>query len=198
MTTKAFRLITLAITVAFLTNCSQRISNEDNINLSENGLIDIFAQDLYLEQKTNGLKIAPPREAIAINQEINLSALIQRENKISILRINDSNCTLCIEAELEEIKLFNALLNAPSIAIFATFKSKRSLKLMLVGLEGLNIPVFLLEDMELELPVDQINAPYYFTLTRDLIVNNTFIPIKGLDTISKSYFQAIADVQNYK
>ncbi|MFY0593725.1 hypothetical protein [Roseivirga sp.] len=194
MKTSPTLLLTTFLVVSSCVSCNNQSS--DSAKLSENGLVDIFAQDLYIEQKTNDLKINPLVEGKAINQEILLSNLLKQEHKISILRINDSNCTLCIEAELEDVIFFKSILNDSKIAIFATFNSKRSLNLMLKGLAELNIPVFLIKDRELNLPIEQINAPYYFSLNQEYIINNSFIPIKGLEAISKSYFKAMADAYN--
>ncbi|WP_157716155.1 hypothetical protein [Roseivirga echinicomitans] len=120
--------------------------------------------------------------------------MLRAHNELAILRINDSNCGLCIEVELEEILSFKTKLGTNQIAVFATFKSERNLKLMTNGLSGSGIPIFTIDYGELKLPVDEVNAPYYFTINSNHIVNHTFVPIRGIKPLNESYFNAISHV----
>lgn len=184
---------TIVLLFICLVACTSN-NNEDKVNSAESGLIETIATDLYFEQKTNSVILNIKDSLESVDHKIRFDSLMAAHNELAILRINDSNCGLCIEVELEEILAFKTKLGTNQIAVFATFKSERNLKLITKGLSGSGIPIFTIDYGELKLPVDEANAPYYFTINSNHIVNHTFIPVRGIESLNESYFNAISSI----
>ncbi len=169
-------------------------NDKEALKSADSGLIDVIATDLFFEQKTNSSILNIKDNLVSVDHKVRFDSLLRAHNELAILRINDSNCGLCIEVELEEILSFKAKLNTNQIVVFASFESERNLKLMTKGLSGSGIPIFTIDYGELKLPADEVNAPYYFTINSNHIVNHTFVPIRGIEPLNESYFNAISAV----
>jgi hypothetical protein len=174
--------------------CSSSVDEKITLNTADIGLVDVIATDLFFEQRTNSMSLSFKNNLKSIYQKVSFDSLLNTHGQIAILRINDNNCGLCIEVELEEVLSFKEKMGTNQIAIFATFNTERNLKLMVKGLSGSNIPIYTLPSGELSLPVDEVNAPYYFTINTAHIVNHTFVPIRGVEALNESYFKAVAEV----
>lgn len=193
MKKNSFLILSFIFTVWGCNNQKTSVNTSTSIDSS---LIEVVAQDLYYQEKTNGQKVESLKNPKALNSNLRLNEFLNEKGVLLALRINDTNCNLCIEAELEDIKILTALLSEKRLVIFATFKNKRSLNLMLSGLTDLEIPVFHFQNTSFSLFADEMNTPYYFTLNQSLTVANTFIPIKGVPNLSSSYFKAISENLN--
>lgn len=52
-----------------------------------------------------------------------------------------------------------------------------------------NIPIYLIQEDQSGIPMDENNVPYYFQVNRDLVINNFFIPIKEIPKLSENYLK---------
>lgn len=175
---------------AMLMSCSNASERPNNAD----AFIDIVAEDLKLEQRSNGLFRKSLEDAQTLTDGENLLNLLQAQSNMLVLRINDTNCSLCVETEIQVLKELTHFIALDQMMILATFKSKRNLRLLLSELENLDIAAFTIPQGVLELPADAANSPYYFTLNRDMQVNHVFLPIRGLTRYNQAYFEGIGQV----
>ena len=182
----------LLLTVILMASGCDTESPKDQPNAMDD-LISILALDLQYEQLSNGHQlIVDPAladsDGAGTIQEVHQNG----GSELVILRISDNYCGLCVETELEDVGKLHERLGADKIAVFATFKSKRSLNLLTKGLREMGIPVFLLEPRTLKIPVEEMQAPYYFTLDKDWVARRVFIPKKSFPELTNAYFTALS------
>ena len=111
------------------------------------------------------------------------------KNKQVVLRYSVLNCGDCIDAETAILASMKDRISG-EIVIITYFEKIRGLifdykKLEKLGLK--DIPIYLLVDNKLGIPLEKQNLPYYFNIDSNLNMSNFFIPIKEKPRLSNSY-----------
>lgn len=154
-------------------------------------LVNLMALDKEMELNSNELSLENVSDLVSINTGDSLVSLLNRGHGV-FLRISERHCGLCIESEIDQLKQLQSMVQKGRVGVLATFNNKRSLRLLTNGLDSLNIPVFLVKEGVIELPIEEVVSPYYFCLRNDFITNQMFLPMKKFPALTESYFRGIS------
>jgi len=169
----------------------ERLENKEKLNLYLKKNHDKF----YNEKQNENLKLNGNTKLITIDRDTILLKNIFKKNKL-VIRYKQSNCRVCINAELDVLSK-NASLISDEICIIASYDKFRGVftekrKLLKKGLK--DVEIYLLKE-ELNIPLEKQNTPYYFYTNSNLIVSNLFIPEKENPQLSNIYLKFF--IKNY-
>jgi hypothetical protein len=126
------------------------------------------------------------------NNSISLTQhLISNKNSFKlIIRHSALACDVCLIEELNLIDDYIEEIGKDNVMLLACGYNARTLKILKNSI--LNIPVFRIEDMGI--PFERkYNNLFIFSLNKELIVGDFFIPEKTLPELSKNYYKTICD-----
>lgn len=106
------------------------------------------------------------------------------KNKTLVIRFSQLNCQACIEA----IKPLLKGLKTKQVVVFADYTNKRFLKEFK---KGLNESWRLFNVKLLNIPMDDLNIPYFFVLDEEMRLSHVFIPHKEMLSHVEEYLEII-------
>ena len=188
------RLLCMVLLVLLVYGCRKGVDSVEADNVDR--VVSVFAQDLYYEQLTENQVFIVKEELVSINESLDLNHLLNQMSQLVILRISDQNCSVCVDAELEELENLQKKLTEKQVVVLASFENKRELRILTEGVKKLGVPIFSIRFDKVHLPIEEVNIPYYFMLDSDWSVSNVFIPKKSFPDLTNTYFNAIASKFN--
>ena len=153
------------------TICIQQLQTE-NVQLDEN---------IYLFEE-NG-------------DSVQMQEVLGRKDKF-VIRFNDAGCTSCIEEFIRKLPLmknFIQEIGVENIVVFLNTTNPRNVTVFKKQ-HKLDCPVYALPIGELDAPIekqDEIVAYYYFVFSDSGMMENCFIPIRGLEERNDVYLNSI-------
>ena len=184
------RLLSLLLLVLMAQACNQKDDSVQSGNVES--VVSIFAQDMYYEQLTDGHLLKFDEVLTSLHESLVFDSLILDQSQLVVLRISDQNCSVCVDAELEELERLQQKLTEKQGVVLASFENKRELRILTEGVEKLGVPIFSIRFDKVNLPIEEANIPYYFALSSDRSVSNVFIPKKSFPDLTNAYFTALA------
>jgi hypothetical protein len=174
----------LLFIIALVTASCKQDNTKYQINEFYKKYYQIHSSSVPFIYKTNGSKIS--KDLLDSFPKLNNigKSIVEYLDK-PILRISDIQCNVCYENELNLL----AEEGKSDFIIFASFNNVRNLKIAL-GDYFNNVPVFIVEDSKF-LPMDELGVPYYFEINQAFEINHVFVPIKGLDEITRNYIKVL-------
>jgi len=154
--------------------------------------VKTFEQNFIYEKTSENLQLQGNTKLIDVNGDTITLKDIFKKNSI-ILRYSELNCKDCINAEINALVENKEKLKA-DIVLLAYYKNKRDLFVFYKDFQkkGLDdIKMYLLPDKGLNIPIDKLNMPFYFSTDSTLTMTNFFIPQKDKPELSKVYLNNI-------
>lgn len=159
--------------------------------ISEDSLKEVetmYENKFIVEKENDNLKLDENIQLINVKGDTLLAKDVFK-NKQVVLRYSVLNCGDCIDAETAILASMKDRISG-EIVIITYFEKIRGLifdykKLEKLGLK--DIPIYLLVDNKLGIPLEKQNLPYYFNIDSNLNMSNFFIPIKEKPRLSNSY-----------
>ena len=111
------------------------------------------------------------------------------QNQLLICRFSQRHCESCVDAIIQTLQKNLDDIGIDNIVCFGNHRNNRVFQktLPLYGIEGMkvyNVP-------QINLPVEELNYPYFFVLDNSLQISNVFVPEKGLSHITIKYLESI-------
>jgi hypothetical protein len=140
----------------------------------------------------NGTKLSPDLTIVDENKNPVTLVNILKENDNSIkmiIRYSALACDICMEEELKQISNHVKQMDINDVLIFASNHNIRSLRIIRETLP-FRIKVYQIEDTGIPFETENENL-FIFTLNKDCIVKDFFIPEKTLPKLSDNYYEIV-------
>lgn len=116
--------------------------------------------------------------------------VITRGKPILILRIKETDCSVCVMNELKNLNSYkDVLIN--DVLVLGSYTSERTLRVLLkrknLNIISHNIPFNFFEHFSFEV----YNSPYYFILDPNLKISNIYIPDQMFSNMTKEYLDGV-------
>lgn len=149
-----------------------------------------FMRDYYLELsiENNG---KPLDKFIEINDgKKNISTFegIVNSKKL-VFRYTELHCDVCVDKQIEAIKKISKKIGKKNIIILTEYENLKNL-IIFKRLNSLSIPIFNLQN-KFNLPIEELDSPYYFVVDKDFVIKDLFIPIKEIENYTNKYLNII-------
>lgn len=129
-----------------------------------------------------------------LNITDNLTRIVA-DGPILVLRIKEGQCQSCVIFSMLKLETF--FRESPlNIVVLANYHDLNSLKIANRVMNRNKTPFYNVRDFGV---LDELNAPYFFILEKDLSITNVFVPEKAFPDVTNQYFDAIKynfDVRN--
>lgn len=197
-----FYVILLTFVSSFIGCNDNRLQNDYNeeLKILQKKISELNQNNIsifYNVQQNENLQLDSNLKLLAINRDTVLVKDVFNKDKL-ILSYRESNCRMCVDAELK-ILIKNAQKINNEICIIASYKNFRGVIVDKRNLEsaGLkNIEIYYLLPNTLKIPIEKQNRPYYFQIDSGLKMTNFFIPKKEEPRLSETYLKFF--LKNYK
>lgn len=126
---------------------------------------------------------------------VQMQKVMGQEDKF-VIRFNDAGCTSCIEDFIQKLPLmknFIQEIGSENVVIFLNTTNPRNVTVF-KRQHKLDCSIYALPIGNLDAPIekrDEIVAYYYFVLSDKGIMENCFIPVKGLEERNDVYLNSI-------
>ena len=185
----------LFLAIVFMIYKNRKISNVlvSNINIA-NGLnseIENLNKKAKIQIENNFFSL--DKGIILINMKgdtFKLEDVIS--DKMLVFRYSMLNCGACIQKEFENINYtkFDKELQRKNIMFIAFYQEIRDLIVTYRSLK-LDIPIYIISNNELGMPIEKNNIPFYFAINENLKVNYVFIPERDKNELTLQYLNSI-------
>lgn len=190
------KFIIVIFTMLFLNGLLvYKIKFAKNNNIVSEDIIDkvetMYQNKFIIEKENENLKLNSSTKLVNINRDTLFAKDVFKKRSI-VLRYSVLNCGDCVDAETAILSAMKSDFS-DKICIITYYDKIRGLIFDYKKLEklGLNkIPIYLLIDNELGIPLEKQNVPYYFNIDSTLTMSNFFIPIKDKPRLSNSYLNS--------
>jgi len=183
-----FLLSSLLLIVSVLYNKEKKSSR---ISESPSELFSDETDRISFCLKSTFLKINPFIELTDINGDTCTFNDLGLDSETIFFRFSEINCNSCVDVEFETIKQTDSwhfVLISSGNNIYGIARSLLS--------RDINFPLYSIEFKELNLPIEKINLPYYFTLNREYSTQRVFIPSKDNPELTTEFFKTIKRANN--
>ena len=107
-----------------------------------------------------------------------------------VLRFTELNCQQCVDDAVSS--LMNHVRQSPQLnAIILTSYSNAQDLYIFKHLHKIDIPIYNLGEERLQLPIEDIDTPYFFISDETLIAKEVFIPDKSINDLTSEYLRVI-------
>lgn len=184
-----FILFILVIVLSIICYSKSRVIEELLDDCQKLTNLNVNVQNQFLELETVGAQVD---DLVLMNDEgqlVDLSELLNEGIKL-IFRFAENQCNSCYESQLE---ILGDLLKPESddlIMIVNNDDNLRKIKLILQRY-SIELNVYKLCSSHEVLPLDAYGKPYFFRISKDLCVFDTFIPDKHMPEFSSEYLKGI-------
>ncbi len=144
-------------------------------------------QNFVKEKENENLVLDGNLPLIDIEGKTVLAKDIFKNNSL-VFRYSELNCHECIDAEI------NALVKnkekIKNIVFIAYYQNTRDLFVFHENFSNMgltNIKMYYAKNENLLIPIEKLNAPYYFCVNANLVMTNFFIPQKEKPKLSDTY-----------
>ncbi|KAF2080129.1 hypothetical protein [Flavobacterium sharifuzzamanii] len=117
---------------------------------------------------------------------------MNRDSLTLFYRFSGSHCTVCVEAELENIEKLPASKKS-RIIFLASDLEARELQLLFSGNAEMKKNLFLLNEPISGFPMEDANVPYYFAVDKDFKANHLFFPDKAYPELTMQYLRILSN-----
>ena len=114
---------------------------------------------------------------------------IAKNDKL-VFRYSEMNCNVCVDSQLVVLKQLCELIGENKIIIITTYVNALNMA-KFKRINQIKPPIYNLIGEGLGLQIDSLNMPFYFTLTKDGIITNVFIPEKEYPKSTQLYIKTI-------
>jgi len=122
-------------------------------------------------------------------ESVPLKSLIQ-DKPLLVFFVKSINCSVCLD---EEMAIFSEIIQKfkinNRIIVIRSFQNKRQ---KIVFENQFNVPVYETKDNTLNIPAEKKQTPFYFVLTPEFLVQNTYIPDRYNSDLSKEYLEIVS------
>lgn len=187
-------LRTLLIFVT-LTSCVKTKETKDceKRYASQARTISLLKEIDYLQVVSNGISLKDNIHLInETNDTVSISA-IGEPNKTLFFYYSITNCTDCVDKEIERVKMSERILGL-NIKVISDYRKARDMHIFKEA-NNLPISVYRMVEENIDLPISSINIPFYFVLNKDYKTKFVYTPYRKENTeFTDRYLEAI---QNY-
>lgn len=199
------RNLKLLYSVIFILLVSFSLVFTQNVNLKkEIELQSLKSHDLNirLEQFAGKDRILNSSEFSILNKKMKIINLNGDTIKITdviksntlVFRYSMTNCGACINQEMENIRnlKYQKRIDTDKIIFLAYYQNLRD-QIVSYRSMDLNIPIYILTENDLGLPIEKKNFPYYFVVDSTLCLRNLFIPERNDAELTMKYVEKICN-----
>jgi hypothetical protein len=111
-------------------------------------------------------------------------------DNVLCLYYSDIHCMTCVDAEIQRLKRFSAMVGQKKVLLFADYNNEKDF-LIFKRIHQMNFPVFKIELMNLPSCIKDLMMPCYFVLGEDLRPRNAFIADKQDSVRTLNYLNTI-------
>lgn len=111
-------------------------------------------------------------------------------NKL-IFRIPEFSCSSGVNREMDNLAEFMKLNGKDKVIILTDFSNKRNYRIFKATF-GSDLQI--INEVDLETPLDDLDSPYYFLLDREKKAHNIFYPLQSDNSYSLRYLETIRTV----
>lgn len=187
-------IIILIASLSFLIVALHQVNNEYiklSSNLEKNSLIEQKSSEKYRilaintknQYRCNNTKIKDIYVAKPLGDSIKLSSIINNKPKL-IFRFKETDCNICIENALNDIREIYRIVGAQNIIILANYYNVRSF-ISFFNSNKMNVMIYNTSSKELGIPIESLDTPYFAIVDAKLIAHSIVIPAKELDGFTK-------------
>ena len=186
-------LLLLMFNVVLLTEGTNEVVSE-NVDTHPGGsVIDSYQSSFIDLLENDGLPIPDiPLLDIADNSLKALSELLVDDSVLFVCRVSQFQCQDCASYALEKAIDMVGKDSTRMKLLFLCEYEYRSLKIFIDEHPNTNgYGVF--QASVIELPIEARTYPYYFTLSKDMVVHDVFVPEAGNAVRSEIYWNSISE-----
>lgn len=165
-------------------------SKEESKSFSRSQLDSFYEKKFIAEQSNENLNLKVNFKFRQITGNlINIDKLI-KANSI-VLVVSEMNCRACIDAEFKSLIESAKIKSLDNFFIWANYSDLHVLSndYNIIKDSGLPKENIVIMESELNIPLNNLNTPYYFRLNKDLSMSNFFIPEKSIPLLSQTFLQ---------
>lgn len=112
-----------------------------------------------------------------------------RQRPLLVFRFAEQHCESCVNSAIQIFKKDIESIGAQNILFLGSYRNNKLFNRVkpLYGIDSLkvyNVP-------ELDIPAERSGYPYFFVMQSNLMISDTFIPDKGVVSITNSYLKII-------
>ena len=186
-------LLLLMFNVVLLTERINEVVSEEDDNHPGESVIDSYQSSFIDLLENDGLPIQDmPMLDITDNSVKVLSDLLVDDSVLFVCRVSQFQCQDCASYALEKAIEMVGKDSTRMQLLFLCEYEYRSLKLFIDEHPNTNgYGVF--QTSVIELPIEARTSPYFFTLSKDLVVHDVFVPEVGNPIRSEIYWNSICE-----
>jgi len=162
---------------------------EQKLESSKSNINSLLGDD-YIRFQNYNLPIDKQLNIYSEQDTISFADLVEKYKELLIFRYSEVNCMACVEKEIVNLRDFIDR-NDIKLVVIASYTNDRDLFLF----KRVNkIPKYIIYNIKegaLNLPVENINLPYYFILDSNYKANNLFVPDKNFPERSLKYLNSV-------
>ena len=106
-----------------------------------------------------------------------------------VFYFSETNCWDCIEAALNQIKNIPDSIKLNNYLILCNYSNVRYFQAFIKDID-LKVPIYNNEE-KLNIPLENMDVPFFFIINSDLHCKQVFIPIKEIENYTANYLQAM-------
>jgi len=118
-----------------------------------------------------------------------LSDLISHSPKV-VYRFTELDCIDCVIKEIDDIKKLSSKIGRGNIVILTTYDQVRKL-VAFKRTNHIEIEIYNIDKHALNLVAEEINTPYIFVISKNMVVENLYIPNDLFSEISQYYYSSL-------
>lgn len=155
-----------------------------NLSLPDSALNEIKA----ISSKSNDIQI--DSTLILISAEGKELALYDIIDKLPILVFNFQNysCKVCIDDELDRLKLAADEIGAKNVIAIGSFSTQRE---QFVTEKNFGLKTYSFKQKNFKLPVDNLYQAYLFVIDRNWETSGVYVPVKDLSSMSDIFYSIV-------
>ena len=178
-----FVTVTSCVKTKETTDCEKRYASQAKT-------ISLLKEIDYLQTVSNGISLKDNTHLInEANDTVSISA-IGKPNKTLFFYYSITNCTDCVDREIERMKKSGRTLGL-HIKVISDHRKTRDL-LLFKEVNNLPFSVYRIVEEQIDLPISSINTPFYFVLDKYCKTKFVYTPYGKENTeFTDRYLEAI-------
>ena len=152
--------------------------------------ISLLKEIDYLQTVSNGIRLKDNIHLINEENHTVFISAIEKPDKTLFFYYSITNCTDCVDREIERMKKSEHTLDL-NISVISDHRNTRDL-LLFKKANNLPFPVYRVVEEKIDLPISSVNIPFYFVLDKYYKTKFVYTPYQKENTeFTDHYLEAI-------
>jgi len=180
----------LLVTAVFITGFSFYKNEQITITTyvqEKEEIYDLYIRNFELQMQSIRTKLP---ETISLEDSPNIVKLLHNEKPLLVLRIKQTNCSMCIESAIDQLSQDTRFTPANSI-LLVSYSNLRMINLLLKKYDLHFYYLTIMPDELSDFPVERYESPYFFILYPNRELRHFFIPEKTYTEMTKEYLDGV-------